>query len=97
MTGGAATSGVFVGSTAVSFVVSPVVIDDVTGEVKVPGSDTIVPLSGSVTAMPNAPIATSALPPTTADKVLMLVISTLPIDSDQFFGTGSPAKSLTVG
>lgn len=79
MTGGDADAGDWVGSTVVDFDVSPVVIDEVTGEVNVPGSDTIIPLSCSVTATPNAPMATIALPPTTADSVLMFDISTLPI------------------
>ncbi|AKK29007.1 hypothetical protein [Mycobacterium sp. EPa45] len=74
VTGGDADSCVLVGSTVVDFDVSPVVIDEVTGDVNVPGSDTIIPVPCSVTATANAPMATIALPPTTADSVLMFDI-----------------------
>lgn len=70
VTGGVATSGEPVGSTVVSFVVSPVVISEVTGEVNVPGSDTMVPPGSSATAAVKAPMARMALPPITAETAL---------------------------
>ncbi|WP_059017379.1 hypothetical protein [Mycobacterium sp. M26] len=70
VTGGVATSGALVGSSVADDVVSPVVISEVTGEVNVPGSDTMVPPGSSATAVVNAPMATMALPPMTADKAL---------------------------
>ncbi len=72
VTGGLADSGdtVSVASAVSDFVVSPVVISVTSGEVNVPGSDTIVPLCSSDTAAVSAPMATMALPPITADSAL---------------------------
>jgi hypothetical protein len=97
VTGGEADAGDLVGSVLVSFDVSPVVIDVVTGCVNVPGSDTIMPSPCSVTATANVPIATMALPPTTADSVLTFNISTLPIGLGPVPQTGSAANPLAVG
>ncbi|APE18739.1 hypothetical protein GCM10010533_34300 [Mycolicibacterium pallens] len=97
VTGGAAEAGDTVSSTEDDFDVSPVVIDEVTGEVNVPGSDTIMPLPCSLTATANAPMATIALPPTTADSVLMFDISTLPIGLGPVPQTGSAANPLPIG
>jgi hypothetical protein len=70
VTGGLADAGDTTGSTAVDFVVCPVVISEVTGEVNLPESDTIVALCSSETAAVSAPMATIVLPPITADNAL---------------------------